>query len=136
MLFSTLKERIQDKGSLALTVSLNSGHTLVHLLTDPHEVVDYLPQPLANSLNLIREGAPLSEAISQLDMHLEPSTVNVGLALDIASECSIVMCELSQTYAVVQHGMFVFYVDDAGNTFTCWSESNDRNSQNCCINTN
>ena len=127
MLFSTLNERIQDKGALALTVSLASGHTLVHLLTDPHEVVDYLPQPLANSLNLIREGAPLSEAISQLDMHLEPSTVNVGLALDIASECSIVMCELSQTYAVVQHGMFVFYADDAGNTFTCWSEANDRN---------
>ncbi len=127
MLFSILLQRLHDRGSLAYPVRLASGHIHVHLLTDIKQSVESLPRTLANSLNLMQDGAPLKDAIAQLDMHIKPSEAQIATLLDIAPNCSLVLCKLSKTFAVVQHGMFVFYVDEFGATYSCWSQANDRN---------
>jgi hypothetical protein len=127
MLFSELTQFIQDKGSLAISTDLPSGHTLVQLLTDESDPVESLPQTLANSLILIQDGASLRSAIEQIDMYLEPSAFTATELLDLQLSSLIVLCELSQTYAFVHHGMFVFYVNKAGINHSCWSQANVRN---------
>ncbi len=128
MLFYTLLERIDSMVPRLAPVLLASGHVYVPPLTAENQTVESLPQTLANSLNLIQDAAPLKDAIAQLDMHIEPCEADVAPLLDIAPDCSIVLCKLSETYTIIQYGMPVLYVDKAGATYKCWSQANERNS--------
>ena len=128
MQLSHLLVALQDRGLPTIYTSLGSGHTYVQLLTTPTESLQSLPRTLANSFNLIEDGAPIQHAIEQVDMWIEPSYLKLLSLDDLAKGCSIVFCNLSHTYVIIQHGMFSLYIDAAGTTYSCWSQSNDRNS--------
>lgn len=127
MLLQTLLVALHSRRLPVIYTHLNSGHVHVQLLTDPAQSIQSLPQTLANSFNLIEDGAPLSHAIQQVDMWLKPEPTNIQSLADLASGSSIVYCPTSFTYVIVTYGMFSLYVDETGNTFTCWSQKNERN---------
>lgn len=120
-----LLQRLQGMGPLAKTEHLASGHTYTVLLTDPTQEVKSLSQTLANSLNLVKDGHTIASAIQQLDMHIEPHSVDIIHRLH--GEYGIVFCPLTHSYALVRNGMFIYYVDADGITYICWSYANDRN---------
>lgn len=126
MLFSALLNHIQALGPLVKTERLISGHDCYHLLTDENQSVNSLPQTLANTLNLIRDGAPIAHAILQIDMHVEPEPVDILACLKRAN-CAVVFCKLTTTYAIVRDGLFIYYVHSDGITHKCWSLANVRN---------